>query len=566
MNGLRLSDKHEAIARQTGHILVTGGPGSGKTTIALLKGQRRTRTLLPGQEVLFLSFSRSAINQIMSKSCLFLSREERSLLHVQTYHSFCIETLHSHGRLLAGRPCRFILPGPERIKKSTCATDWAGERTRLARSESLYCFDLVASGVAELFERSASVRNLYGASFPLIIVDEFQDTDDDQWRMVRALARVTEVFCLADPDQRIFEYRQNVDPRRLEQLRAELAPAEFDLADDNHRSPESGILRFADAVLANRAPLPATNDVRVLTYRGNEFASLVHAATAWTFGTVRRRGVAHPAVAVLCRSNTFVADLAAIFREEHTFKGRRMLPITHDVVWDAELSAAAAAVVGSIMEWPGEHALSRTLALISGYFMLKNAEQPSRQAAMLAQQYSDSSRAILNGNEPEYKAAKVLRDCFLAGILMIGEPVEDWRNARKLLAYVKQLNSLFRDATLVRLYGARDALAAGLGEAWITHGHYRNANNLVKKILDRERLLSVDRTPSGCVLMTIHKSKGKEFDGVVLVEGKFKSRFFDTDQDGPPFEKSRRLLRVAMTRARIAVTIVRPKDGPPLVG
>jgi len=65
--------------------------------------------------------------------------------------------------------------------------------------------------------------------------------------------------------------------------------------------------------------------------------------------------------------------------------------------------------------------------------------------------------------------------------------------------------------------------------------------------------------------MTMHKSKGKEFDGVVLVEGKYRSPFF-TPEDAPLFERSRRLLRVAITRARQAVTLIRPEGARPLVG
>jgi DNA helicase-2/ATP-dependent DNA helicase PcrA len=77
--------------------------------------------------------------------------------------------------------------------------------------------------------------------YPMIIVDEFQDTDNDQWRIVEALARVTNVFCLADPEQRIFDYRDDVDPRRLEVLRERVTLTEFDLGGENHRSPNAGI-------------------------------------------------------------------------------------------------------------------------------------------------------------------------------------------------------------------------------------------------------------------------------------------------------------------------------------
>jgi DNA helicase II / ATP-dependent DNA helicase PcrA len=54
---LELCDKRKAIIAQGGHLLVLGGPGSGKTTIALFKAQRRVPTLKPGQEILFLIFA-----------------------------------------------------------------------------------------------------------------------------------------------------------------------------------------------------------------------------------------------------------------------------------------------------------------------------------------------------------------------------------------------------------------------------------------------------------------------------------------------------------------------------
>jgi DNA helicase-2/ATP-dependent DNA helicase PcrA len=86
----------------------------------------------------------------------------------------------------------------------------------------------------------------------------------------------------------------------------------------------------------------------------------------------------------------------------------------------------------------------------------------------------------------------------------------------------------------------------------------------VRQILERERLIAAERDPEGCILMTMHKSKGKEFDGVVIVEGAFLATFFDTKREKPPYEHSRRLLRVSITRARSLVMIVRPDDADPL--
>jgi DNA helicase II / ATP-dependent DNA helicase PcrA len=51
----------------------------------------------------------------------------------------------------------------------------------------------------------------------------------------------------------------------------------------------------------------------------------------------------------------------------------------------------------------------------------------------------------------------------------------------------------------------------------------------------------------------------------VLVEGALESGFFDEKTEQVPFERSRRLLRVGLKRARALVTIVRPQNARPLV-
>ncbi|HAA0911078.1 TPA_asm: AAA family ATPase [Salmonella enterica] len=565
---LELCEKRKAVIAQGGHLLVLGGPGSGKTTIALLKAQRQSATLKPGQGILFLSFSRAAIRQVLLRCKEILTPAERRAVTVQTYHAFCMEILEAHGRLLHGRPIRFLYPGEERLQKSAFDGDWMIERRRLASEQGLYCFDLFAAGAADLLEGCAALRDLIADRFPMIIVDEFQDTDDNQWRIVRALAEVTDVFCLADPEQRIFDYRDDIDPRRLDILREDIQVTEFDLGGENHRSPNAGILQFADAVLHNHSPLPATPDIKQVSYWQNTFAATVHAAVIWTFSALRKKGVEHPSVAVLSRSNSLIADLSVILSETHTYNKQTLPVIEHDVVWDAELSAAAAVVVASILEWPtgpAEETLARTLRVIAGYYKLKNAEEPTNAAAEHARKYDEAAAKVATGEGPRINAAKALVAVYKAGIDLVGEPVADWKAARWVLHDIPALNELFREARLVRLFRATDALASGLGERWLALSSYAGASELVKRILEQERLVAAERDPQGCILMNMHKAKGKEFDGVVLVEGAFKSSFFDERNEQPPFERSRRLLRVGLTRARTLVTIVRPQNARPLV-
>ncbi len=562
---LELCEKRKAVIAQGGHLLVLGGPGSGKTTIALLKAQRQSATLKPGQGILFLSFSRAAIRQVLLRCKEILTPAERRAVTVQTYHAFCMEILEAHGRLLHGRPIRFLYPGEERLQKSAFDGDWMVERRRLASEQGLYCFDLFAAGAADLLEGCAAVRELIADRFPMIIVDEFQDTDDNQWRIVRALAEVTDVFCLADPEQRIFDYRDDIDPRRLDILREDIQVTEFDLGGENHRSPNAGILQFADAVLHNHSPLPATPDIKQVSYWQNTFAATVHAAVIWTFSALRKKGVEHPSVAVLSRSNSLIADLSVILSETHTYNKQTLPVIEHDVVWDAELSAAAAVVVASILEWPtgpAEETLARTLRVIAGYYKLKNAEEPTNAAAEHARKYDEAAAKVATGEGPRINAAKALVAVYKAGIDLVGEPVADWKAARWVLHDIPALNELFREARLVRLFRATDALASGLGERWLALSSYAGASELVKRILEQERLVAAERDPQGCILMNMHKAKGKEFDEVVIYEGTFSGRIVAANSDPRRIAQSRLALRVAVTRAIRRATIVTPqRDG-----
>lgn len=141
----------------------------------------------------------------------------------------------------------------------------------------------------------------------------------------------------------------------------------------------------------------------------------------------------------------------------------RLSVVEHDVVWDAELSAAAAVVVASILEWPtgpAEESLARTLRVIAGFYRLKNAEEQTNAAAENARKYDEAAAKVAKGEEPRIKAAKALVAAHAAGVALIGEPVTDWKAARRLLQDIPALSELFREERLVRLFRATDALAA----------------------------------------------------------------------------------------------------------
>ena len=63
---MKLTKKQLEIMDAAGHLLVTGGPGSGKTTVAILKAAQFAEfDLQPGQKILFLSFARATVSRVV---------------------------------------------------------------------------------------------------------------------------------------------------------------------------------------------------------------------------------------------------------------------------------------------------------------------------------------------------------------------------------------------------------------------------------------------------------------------------------------------------------------------
>ncbi len=557
---LDLSEMDRAMLDADGPLLILGGPGSGKTTLALVKAGRHVAELAPGQEILFLSFSRAAVRQVLLRCKDVLPPASRRLISVRTYHAFCLDLLRAHGRLLSGSTPRILFPGPERLRKASFDGDWTIERGRLATEEGVYVFDLFAETAASLLSRARCVRSLVSDKYPIVILDEFQDTNDAQWRLVQRLAEGSRVISLADPDQRIFDYDSSVDPNRLDHLRDHLHPNEFDFGSANHRSPDSGVLAFGDAVLRNR-PLPETQDVRVMYYYQSGFESLVHAVVIWLLSQLRSAGCDSPTVAVLCRANSFVSVLSTILDEEHTYNGTTLRSVDHHVLWDAELTAAAALVVASILEWPAggaRAAVSETLEAIACFYDNKNAQSPSKSALEAAARFRRARAAVECGERTRVAAVKDLSDAY-SRVRFVGDPPSDWMRARAMLASISGLSDIHTNVRFLRLFRAGDEIGSWLADQWLNTGRYRDARNIVRRALDMRQVMDVHSEPSGVNLMTLHKSKGKEFDGVVLVEGAYRSKFFDDVRESPPYDASRRLLRVGITRARRRAVLVRPR-------
>ncbi|MFJ1618252.1 3'-5' exonuclease [Streptomyces sp. NPDC088251] len=116
---------------------------------------------------------------------------------------------------------------------------------------------------------------------------------------------------------------------------------------------------------------------------------------------------------------------------------------------------------------------------------------------------------------------------------------------------------------MLRLLKATDLLAWVLMEAWDATS-YTDAAGAVRRALGNESLVGSQQESADVSLMSMHRSKGKEFDSVVIVEGIYSSKLLEAQWDAKRTDEARRLLRVTITRARHTVVFVRPDDALPL--
>lgn len=265
-----LSDAKKELLGSGGNLLVLGGPGSGKTTIALLKAKHEilNDALLSEQQILFLSFARVTVSRVEEKLIdLGFSKEIKHKIEINTYHGFTWSILKSHGYLLCDFRKINLLPPPEAAAKlaEIDPAQRPSEQKRLFYEEGCLHFDLFAELCSELFDKSDSLCKIICDRYPIIIFDEFQDTNLSEWGLVKNLGKYSRIIALADAEQRIYDFR-GADPARIDDYMNHFNPTLFDFETENNRSNGTDITKFGNDLLTGKNVNNEYNDVKCIAY------------------------------------------------------------------------------------------------------------------------------------------------------------------------------------------------------------------------------------------------------------------------------------------------------------
>ena len=232
---LRQKEIIDGIIGSDDSILVLGGAGTGKTTTALWAARTHLETAskIPPPRILFLTFSRSAVAQIVSRTPGILANSSNQI-EIRTFHSLAYWLLRTFGRYAGYGTAPIVVQSNTRKKLR-------GDDAKRLR------YDDLIPGAIEILKRSERVRRLIASRWSLIICDEAQDTNSEQWDLIQLIAP-PKLILLGDPNQMIYSsFVPGVSPYQFQLLRQAMNK-EIALLPQSHRDPSGVIPSAAEAI------------------------------------------------------------------------------------------------------------------------------------------------------------------------------------------------------------------------------------------------------------------------------------------------------------------------------
>jgi DNA helicase-2/ATP-dependent DNA helicase PcrA len=563
-----LNAERQALVKTEGHLLVMGGPGSGKTSIALLKADREVQSsaLRGGQKILFLSFARATIARVAERAGSLIAKSSRDLIEIDTYHGFIWHLLRGHGYLLSPTKKIRLLPPPQAAAHLSIFNDLGEGRAEIRRlffEDGILHFDLFAEVAATLLTASPTLLRIYSAAYPIIVLDEFQDTNTEEWRLIQLLGINSRLIALADSEQRIYEFR-GADPARIEEFKSAFKPTIFDFGTENHRSNGKDIVLFGNELLSAKNKGKVYKDVAIATYGFYRGRSQIFQLKASVIGAIKRcirRGEANWSIAVLVPSKKLMLQVS-----DYLGAASDGLPaVTHDVALDTEGPALAAIAVACVLEGDlSEEKVARKLISNICLYLKgrRGSDGPTQADSELAGALDTylKNGAIRGKKRLQLVASAVEVSRRRFALVLSGDPAADWLIVRDMFSEfgVDVFGQIVDDAKYLRLLHKGAVLRARLGELWRQERSYLGASDAVQNALLQEHFSAATKVWRGVNVMTIHKSKGKEFTEVIVYEGTHSGKIVWPNATDREKQQALLALRVAVTRATHRATIMTP--------
>lgn len=583
--------QRNAVTRTEGPLLLLAGPGSGKTTVIVSHVLYLISKGVSPEQILVITFTKEAALS-MNKRFISIADKQYSVTF-STFHAFFYHILRKinsynslqlipHQRKLSilknvlykyshqmdlneeeqvVEDClaaiglykntedaeRTFTVLPEVFKKSffEILRDY---QNSMAQNQ-FYDFDDMLYQTYSLLQKNAEALEYWRKRFSYICIDEFQDINPMQYKILRLLTRrESNIFAVGDDDQSIYGFRGS-DPLILKQFALEYEAKVLYLNENYRCVPE--IVRASQTVIEENKNRYSKNLFSMAENTGEKAITFVPVTDRkeqykWLTEELKKREKDRETTAVLFRTNTYLQGLAAKLTAQgiaFTVRegGRSIYEhfVARDIFAYLKLADGTAArrdvirIINKPVRFVHREAIDESGTIHSIIKYYENAEQQyhsGKTQLQLLEKLKAHMKQLRKMSLPlriqyllkavryeEYLKAKAIGD---------NEKTEEWLD-------------------IVTLLKQEAAGFATVGE-WLSDIENRGTEHRHRN----------QEKENAIVLLTMHASKGLEFDHVFIPDCNEKMYPHGTLLDSETIEEERRLFYVGMTRAKKTIHFI----------
>ena len=599
-------EQQKAVQTLHGPVLVLAGAGTGKTRVITFRIAYMLASGIRPESILGLTFTNKAAREMRERLASLVNPDLASKVTLGTFHSFCVKVLRREIKNLGYLPGFTIADSSDQqglFKQAVAQLGWSKDECSLdilinrisswknqlltpaeARNIAATDIDVMASALYFTYQELLELQNMvdfddmimlvyrifseypevlkrYQEQYSYLLVDEYQDTNAAQFKVIKMLAGEKCNLCVVgDDDQSIYGWRGAEIENILDFPNLFPGTCEIKL-EQNYRSTNK-ILNAANAVISTNS---ARHDKRLWSKLGDgEDIIAVSAENSekeceFITAMIRQKMGENPNlkyddIAILYRSNHLSRELENALRQAE-------IPYTlvggQEFYNRKEIKDAAAylkllvnerdnqsflRILGTpprglaqkavdILKNMYEQSKTPMIKLIEKEEFLKAVSAKGADGAKkLSEAFARARAAFANPGDLSRKITDFLRDTgFLDGMQIMYKDIDDARTRRE---------NVDEFISAVSQYENKCSEPPTLGD-------YLESFSLLE-----ENDRTEEKTEVGVTLSTVHASKGLEYPVVFIVAMEKDSFPHERSLEEGSVDEEKRLFYVAITRAK----------------
>ena len=591
----------EAVFHTEGPLLILAGAGSGKTRVLTHRvaylideknvnpwnilaitftnkaaGEMRERVdqlVGFGAESIWVSTFHSTCVRILRRhiECLgyttsfsIYDSDDQKTLMKQVFKSLDVDTKQFKERSVLGvissakdkliMPEEFLLNAGQDFRQKKVGEIYKEYQKQLKKNNALDFDDLIVKTV-ELFQNNAEVLNYYQERFKYIMVDEYQDTNQAQFKLVNLLADKYRNLCVVgDDDQSIYRFR-GADIENILSFESAFPGAKVIKLEENYRSTQN-ILNAANGVIRHNR---GRKDKTLWTANGEgslirfKQFDMAREEADYVARQIRDSEFSYQDQAVLYRTNAqsrLIEERCIFYNVPYRLVGgvnfyqRREIKdilaylktIANGVddlavlrIINVPKRSIGATTMGKVTAFASEHGMS-----------LYGALKEARQVPGLGKAAEKILKFI--GQMESFRARAESEDFSIRDLI---EGIMDETG------YQQELEAEGEIEAQTRLENIEELVNKAV--SYEEDSEHPTLDEFLEQVALVADIDSMDESEDRVTLMTLHSAKGLEFPKVYLVgmeDGLFPSMMSINSDDRTDLEEERRLCYVGITRAK----------------